>query len=700
MRDADSEQGFLFKPIGTILRPRSVAIVGASERARWPGIIYQNLREHGYGGKVYPVNPRYKEIWGVRCHPRLDAVGEPIDHAVIIVPAADVIDVIEDAVKAGVKSATVYAAGIGDGETAEAQDRGRRLAEICAQSGLVVAGPNCMGAMSWREKLFLYPNREVADLAPGPVGVVFQSGGTLQYWVQSSGARGIRFSYAISSGNELNVDLADYLNFLIDDADTRVIALFIEGIRRGDAFKAAAARALGAGKPILAVKSGRSQPSAASSLSHTGAIAGDWAAFGAMCERYAIVQCPTLDDLTESALAFTQGRWAKGPGIGFVTTSGGSVNLLYDYAEDTGTVFPEFAPETVARIRPKIAPHIAIRNPLDCGIPSGIETQAMFCRAVLDDPKIDMIAFASKAGRVGADEAAPLKALAAGTEKPVIAFERMRYPLPAGAIEYQDDLRIPHLQGLPETLRALTALAFYGARAGKTPPTPPEPTGDAAGLEGQAFEALLNAKGVTLPKCALVPSATEAAGAAAGIGFPVALKVVAPAFAHKTEIGGVLVGLGTAEAVAEGAAVLEARVRAVDAEAAIEGYLVQEMVSGVEMIVGCRDDAIYGPVVLLGAGGVHVELIDDVCLRLLPVDASDVSLMIGELKAAELLAGFRGAAPADTEALIRAVVGLGEIFLDHRHLLADLEVNPLIVGAKGGGVAAVDVRPVRRAPEV
>ena len=689
----------MFKPIDTILRARSVAIVGASERARWPGIIYENLRDRGYGGKVYPVNPRYDEIWGVRCHPSLDAVGEPVDHAVIIVPAPRVLDVIADVVKAGIKSATVYAAGIGDGDAAEAQDRGRRLAEICAQSGLIVAGPNCMGAMSWREKLFLYPNRDVGKLAPGPVGVVFQSGGTLQYWVQSSGARGIRFSYAISSGNELNVDLADYLNFLIDDDETRIIALFIEGIRRGDAFKTAAARALEADKPILAVKSGRSQRSRASTVSHTGAIAGDWAAFGAMCERFGIVQCPTLDDLTESVLAFTQGRLPKGPGIGFVTTSGGSVNLLYDYAEDTGTVFPELAPETVARIRPGIAPHIAIRNPLDCGIPRDIETQAMFCRAVLDDPDIDMIAFASRAGRVGPEEAAPLKALAAGTEKPVIAFERMRYPLPAGAVEYQDDLGIPHLQGLPETLRALTALAFYGARAGKTPRTPPEPAGDAAGLEGQAFEALLEAKGVSLPKCALAPSATEAAKAAAGIGFPVALKIVSPAFPHKTEIGGVLLGLGTAEAVVEGAATLKARIRAADAKASITGYLVQEMVSGVEMIVGCRDDAIYGPVVLLGAGGVHVELMGDACLRLLPVDAGDVGAMIGELKAAALLAGFRGEAPADTEALIRAVVGLGEIYLDHRHRLADLEVNPLIVGPKGAGVRAVDLRPVRRAPQ-
>ena len=266
----------------------------------------------------------------------------------------------------------------------------------------------------------------------------------------------------------------------------------------------------------------------------------------------------------------------------------------------------------------------------------------------------------------------------------------------AKGVETQDRLGAPFLQGLPETLRALNALHFYAERTGKAPRTPPEPTGSAANLEGAAFERLLNANGVNLPRSAFVGSAEDAAKAAAEIGFPVALKIVAPAFSHKTEIGGVLLGIQTAEQVAEGVATLASRLRAADAQAEIDGFLVQEMASGVEIIAGCREDPIYGPVVLVGAGGVLVELVRDASMRLLPVGEDDVHAMIGELKAADILAGFRGSEAADVSALVRAVVGLGDIFLDHRHLLADLEVNPLIVRPEGQGVAAVDVRPVRR----
>ena len=686
----------MFKRLDSLLQAKSIAIVGASERARWPNVIYANLRDGGYSGKIYPVNPRYGELWGMPCYPGLDALPEAAEHALVVVPAARVLDVIEAGVKSGLKSATVYAAGIGDGKMPEAHVRGRRLKQICEETGLVVGGPNCMGAVSWREKLFLYPNENLPKFGPGPVGVVFQSGGTLQFWVQTAGERGLRFSYAVTSGNELNVDLSDYVNFLVDDPETKIIALFLEGIRKPDAFRAVAARALEEGKPIVVIKTGRTELSREAAESHTSAIGGDWAAFEAMCERYGIVVCPTLDDLIETLLAFQQPRLPKGPRIGFVTTSGGTVDLLFDYAEDTGAVMPPFSAATIERIEPEIAEEITIKNPLDSGIPRDIETLAMFCEAVLDDPEIDMLAFAARPERFSAGDEGPITDLMSRSDKPMLAFERMRYPMDAKGVETQDRLGAPFLQGLPETLRALNALHFYAERTGKAPRTPPEPTGSAANLEGAAFERLLNANGVNLPRSAFVGSAEDAAKAAAEIGFPVALKIVAPAFSHKTEIGGVLLGIQTAEQVAEGVATLASRLRAADAQAEIDGFLVQEMASGVEIIAGCREDPIYGPVVLVGAGGVLVELVRDASMRLLPVGEDDVHAMIGELKAADILAGFRGSEAADVSALVRAVVGLGDIFLDHRHLLADLEVNPLIVRPEGQGVAAVDVRPVRR----
>src|SRR5499427_1253969 len=328
----------LFRSAVSTLRAKSLAIVGASERARWPSEIYKNLREFGYPGRVALVNPRQTQVYGERCHPSLRDLPEPVDHALVIVPAAAVPGVLTDAEEAGVASATVYAAMMGDGEEPQSKARGEWLANFVAKSRLRVAGPNCMGAYSFRERLLGYPNAELCRLEPGPVACIFQSGGLVQFFMKSAADRGLRFSYCITSGNEPDLGLADYLNFVIDDPQTRQVVLFIEGIRRPEAFMHAAGRALAMGKPILAIKTGVTAKSRAASLSHTGAIAGDYAAYLAMCERYGIVNHRSLDDLVETALAFDGGRLPKGPRIGFVTNSGATVDLLYDYAELEGAV--------------------------------------------------------------------------------------------------------------------------------------------------------------------------------------------------------------------------------------------------------------------------------------------------------------------------------------------------------------------------
>lgn len=692
----------MFRSPKPIFSASSIAIVGASDRAKWPETIWQNLKNNGYAGKVYPINPRRDEVYGVPCYHDFGSLPEPVDLALVIVPAGAVQEVIEDGAKHGLKAATVYAGHLGEGTDPEIVGRGAALKEVCEEAGIALAGPNCMGGISFREKVFAYPNGGICKPKPGSVAAVFQSGGTLQFWVQTAQSRGLRFSYAMSSGNEIGLDLADYINFFVDDPETRLIVLFIEGIRRPEVFKAACARALEAKKPILAIKTGRTQRSREAAQSHTGAIGGDWAGFEALCERYGIVNCPSLDDMTETALAFSQGRLPAGDGIGVVTTSGGTVDLLYDYAEAEGASMPDFQPETVARIQPMIPKEMTPKNPLDSGIPAGNDLLAELCRAALDDPATDTLAVAGQisAGRADIKAGAPLKVLVGSTTKPVIGFARMRYNLGTDGIAYQDEIGIPYLQGLPETLRALNGLAFYGARAGRGIAELPAPAGKAENLDGDALGALLDANGVTLPKSVLAKDADAAAEAAAGIGFPVVLKVVAPAFSHKTEVGGVLLGLSTADEVAAGAATLAGRIRAAsgaaDPSAEITGFLVQEMVSGVEMIVGCRDDALYGPTILVGTGGVMVELMRDAATRLLPVEEDNVREMISGLKGRQLLAGFRGAPAADFDALVKAVVGLGRVYLDHRHLLADLEVNPLIVRERGAGVAAVDVRPVRR----
>jgi acetyltransferase len=685
-----------FRSLTSVLRASSVAIVGASERGKWPKQIFTALRELGYPGAVYLVNPRQTEVFGERCFASLRDLPESVDHAIVIVPAAAVPEVLEEAERTGVASATIYAAGLGDGDDPQSQQRGTWLREFLTRSRLRVAGPNCMGAHSYRERLFAYPNAELSRLPAGPVACIFQSGGTLQFWMKSAADRGLRFSYGISSGNEADFDLADYLNFVVDDPDTRQIVLFIEGIRRPEAFMEAAGRALAAGKPILAIKTGATARSQQAARSHTGAIAGDYAAYLAMCERYGICNCRSLDDLLETALAFSCGRLPAGPRIGFVTTSGGTVDLLHDYAAAEGAVMPDFTEATTAALVPMMQEGIVPGNPLDLGIPSTLEAAAAVCEVVLADANVDMLAWAGQLPRKREawPDVTPLQRLLTLTEKPVLAFGRMNYQVTSAAVETQAAVGIPFLQGLEPTLRALNALWFYAQRRRRAPPAPPPPS--ANNLSPATLGAALAGYGIAQPQSRGAATPAEAAAAAAAIGFPVALKIRSPDILHKTEAGGVALDLAGAEAVQSAAKALLASARAAFPQARIEGFLVQEMVHGIEAIVGARNDALYGPMVLAGAGGILVELVKDAALRLLPVSEADVRAMLDDLKLARVLAGYRGQPPADRAAFEAAVLALARFYLDHREKITDVEINPLIVRPCGRGAVAADVRVIWR----
>jgi len=502
-----------YKSPASILCPPSVAIVGASERGRWPKVIFDNLRAAGYAGKIFPVNPRVSTVWDVPCFPTLSALPEPPSHALIIVPAPAVVDVLEEDVAAGLKSATVYANSIGEGLDAEIVARGEALRGLIARSGLTVSGPNCMGGNSLRERFFTYPNAELLQIPTGSVACVSQSGGSLQHICQAGAERGVKFSYMISSGNEIDLDLADFINHFVDDPHTKVIALFIEGIRRSEIFLRAAARALAAGKPIIAVKTGKSVQSCEAAQSHTGAISGDYDVFRAMCERYGIVHCNSLDDMVETMLVFQGGRLPKGPRVGWVTTSGGTVDLLYDYLEECrGIVSPEFSDDTKRKIGHLVPAEIGLKNPLDAGIPSTAANAAEMCIAVANDPNVDMLAWLGNlpTGRRKPDPGA-LKSILAATAKPVVAFSRTAYALGPDALAFQDDVGFPFLQSLPETVRALEALAFYGARSGRKVAALPEPEGKATTLERAALETALAAKGLTPPRSAFAATPEEAA---------------------------------------------------------------------------------------------------------------------------------------------------------------------------------------------
>jgi len=409
-----------------------------------------------------------------------------------------------------------------------------------------------------------------------------------------------------------------------------------------------------------------------------------------MCERYGIVNCRSLDDMLEIALAFDGRRLPKGPRIGFVTTSGGTVDLLYDYAEAEGAVMPDYAPQTLKDLMPFMQEGIEPKNPLDLGIPMGLKHAAGVCEVVARDPSVDMIAWAamlpSKAGAWDGVEA--LQAMVKGTDKPILGFGRMIYQMTPEAVEAQTMAGFPFVQGLEPTLRAMNALWFHAQRRGRAPTAlPPAPPSD---LSPANLDATLARYGIALPTSKTVATAADAAAAAEAIGFPAVLKIVSPDILHKTEASGVALDLRSRDAVLSAADALTAAARAFHPGARIDGFLVQEMVSGVEAIVGLRTDPLYGPLLLIGAGGVLVELAKDAALQLLPVAPADVTAMIDGLKLNGLLKGFRGRPPADRAALESTVLALSKFYLDHRGRIDDIEINPLMVRNKGA--VAVDVR--------
>jgi acyl-CoA synthetase (NDP forming) len=682
---------FQRRPVENLLSAKSVAIVGASPKGRWPMGIYRNLKK-AYKGKVFLINPNYQEIEKNPCYPNLTALPEVPEELLILIPTRAVLGTLEEAAKLGSKSATIYTAGFGEGDDPKGKERAQAMKDLCESTGLVICGPNCMGSYSLPEGLWTFPT-STPLLRKGSVGLIFQSGGSLGNWIKGATERGIGFTYAVSSGNEVSLDLVDYLSFMVDDPGTKVILLMAEGIRRPNEFMVVATQALKQNKPILVVKLGRSEMGKRQAISHTGALAGADEVFDAVCNRLGLIRCPTLEDLTEMTLAFMAGRYPRGSRAAIVVNSGGMKGLICDHVEELNTNLAQLSDKTKEAVRPLIPAELAVENPLECGV-AGFGDEQGFVNIVklhAEDDGVDLLAIHGELPRFPEKREATLfKNLAAATDKPILAFARSTYSCTDESRTFQEEAGIPFLQAIKPTLRALTGLGLYGERKRLGVSALPAANGKAEDLQGEKLNALLQSRGIGLPKQALAGTAAEAGARAKEIGFPVALKLIAAEIVHKTESGAVVLGLKSAEEVAaEGQKLLSKTLG--------KGHLlIQEMVQGTEVLLGARTDLQYGPFLMVGLGGILVEVLKDVAIRLLPLDEGEGRQMLQELRGFKVLQGVRGQGPRDIDALVKAMVGLSDVFAAHRDYLTDMEINPLMVRAQGGGVAAVDVRLVRK----
>ena len=646
--------------------------------------------KHGYPGQIYPVNPRHPEIGGLRAYPTLADLPERPDTVWVGVPGADVVPVLEEAARLKVPNAVIMTSGFGEtdqlGVVREAE-----LREIAESAGMTVLGPNMLGFVNCWERVPLTFSSAgaVERLVPGALGIASQSGALGGVVANRAFDRLIGVSAMVSTGNEIGVTVSECLEYFAEDERTRAVALVAEGIRDGERFRAAAARLLETGKPLIALKLGRSSTGRRNALTHTGALAGSHEAWRAVARQLGIVEVETFEDLVGIGGFLSRESRVARRGVGVVTTSGGASIMLADQLEAHGVPMPRLTASTVEALGRLLPDYARTRdNPVD--VTAGL-SEPLFERVLetlVADPGVDGVVVALTSG--GAERARNLARVAQAADKPVIACVLGGSVIEGGRVVLDEQavgcFRSP--VSLARALAASRAVAEARAEQRRNDGSPRRATARVAAPRGYAeLAALARRAGVPLVAEALVATPAEAARAARRLGFPVAVKVVSPDVAHKTEVRALALGLNTADAVRRAAARILRAVRG----AHVEGLLVQKMVRGVEVLVGVTRDPSFGPLLVVGAGGVEAELLGDTAGRPLPVSRRDITRMVGEVRTLRRLRGFRGEPPADLPALIRAIAGVARLAEMLGNDLTSLDVNPLMVCERGRGAFAVDL---------
>lgn len=700
--------------VKALFAPKNVVLVGASDR-NWSARVHGNLARLGYGGAVYLVNPNRKELWGKTCYPSLAELPEAADHLAIFLPADETIATIEAATPLGARSASLFAAGFGEGGDGAGEVRASRLKQALDLSGIAAVGPNCMGIAVGRARFATIPDEQLDLEARGSVGVVTQSGMLIQMLSRGIQGGGAAVSYLISCGNQIGLTFADYFVHLAADEDIRVIACYIESVRDSAAFFAAARQAQERGKTIVVTKIGGSEKSRRAALAHTGSMAGNLQAFDVFAREHGIVRAETIEDLVESCIFLAKSRRPAGRRIGLITNSGALKSLASEAGESLGVAFPELSAPAGEKIA-RLIPDIELSNPLDTKRTLSPEQYMGIIAAVHDDPAVDMVLVAEELPRAaGLDRklknfSALDGYIATTATKPVVCFS----PVTTEQSEYTQGLRrdLPHIawmRDLSKTLRVASSLGFsphpalHHAPHGqdslarhKLQGLAKKPAGSRA-LDEHASKDILRLFGFATPGEIFVPEwrFDHVSQAAAKLGFPVVAKVVCGAVTHKSDAGLVILNIADETDLRKAFDRLT-QLCAAHAIAA-EGILIaQHMSGGIETVVGLHRDPEMGPVVMFGAGGVLLELMRDVAFGPPGLDAARARDMIQSTRVAKLLGGYRGSAPCDTAALVATLVAMGAMADDVADLVESVEINPLLV--RPDGAYALDALIVMKEP--
>ncbi len=684
-----------------LFTPRSIALVGATERSNWARMIADSLERTGFSGRIEMVNGHGGEVFGRPAVATLADLAEPVDAAYVMVAAHRVLDALQDGRDAGVRNYVVLTSGF-----AESGEEGRmaqeQLRSLALADDLAIIGPNTMGFINATDGISLMPNSLSGPPRLGGVGFVTQSGalaGSTLTWCQS---QRIGVSKVIALGNEVVIGVADVIDYLVDDPNTNAIAVMMEAIRSPEAFIRAAGRALDAGKPIVALKAGRTEAGARVGAAHTGAMVDDDRVIDAVFRQFGVIRVASLEALMTTASMLAElGRPLSGNRLAVLGISGGACNVIADRAEDEGLLLEPFNQRTVESLGQHVSAYGAMHNPLDV-TGAAVNDHDLFAnlvRAVTRDADIDVLL-------VQHDVPGPNTGGAAQTYTNVLqaAADSDRVPtLIVGSAPHSapfDETRFPAgtdrilLGGMDQAVAGIGRAAWWAERSRRGPrQLPPverlrEPEHHTGEIWGeQRSRELLAAAGFPLVPAAFATALDDAVAGADELGYPVVLKAVIPAVAHKTDIGAVELGVGDAEDLRAASKRITERLAAAGHQA--EGFLVSPMrARGVELIAGVVRKPLWGPVLAVGFGGTWAEVLGDSALRVLPVDARDVREMLGELRGASLLHEPRGLPPADVDAVVEAVLSLAALAESLPDDLESIEVNPLWV--RGHQVEGLD----------
>ena len=696
-----------------LLHPASVAVIGASTRAGSFGERVLHNLQH-YGGRVYPVNARYEQIGERRCYPNVAALPEVPDCAVVTAAREAVEEIVQDCARAGVGGVIIFASGYAETGKQDRIEQQYRLAAIARETGMRIVGPNCIGVVN----ALLDMRVTFMDITPIPpprkqsIGMVSQSG-ALGMALAQAVVRGVSFSHVMTSGNSCDVDMADYISYLADDPSCAAIACVFEGMAEPERMLVAAERAWQRDKPLIVFKMATGEQGAAAAMSHTGSLAGSQAAYRAVFQRAGAILVEDYEALAETAAFFAKAPPPKARGVAVVAASGGAAIMAADRAEQYGVPLPQ--PNDA--VRDILMSHIpefgSARNPCDvtAQILANPESLNACADALLGDPSYGALVVPQTYGYAPSAKRIPVyDALAAKHGKITCIAWQTEWLEGPGVKEAEESEHVALFRSMPHCFAALAAWHWRAKkRASGAPTTPATPEK----VRAQARRLILAAKGQTLTEREakqvlalygvpvvgehLAQSVDAAMNAAGSLGYPVVLKVESPDLPHKTEAGVVRLNIHSADEVRAAHQTIMAKANAVTPAPRINGVLVQRMMpQGIEMVVGARIDPLFGPLVVVGLGGILVELLQDSALAPAPVTHDEALALLAQLKGARLLDGFRGMPGVDRNRLADVICSIATFAADHRDAIAELDLNPLI--CTGDSITAVDALIVPKRP--